>query len=142
MASSQSTAVTRPALRSASGFRPKRVHGAELFLLGHAVEKQLLADSVQHRLGVFGGDTEKNAGGAGGLTAPLLPIAQRGGADAEGRGKLRLAEMELRSDSGHGLGIDVIDAGGGFFVSAQVGTGFADTLKEILKIGVFHGIRL
>jgi len=33
----------------------------------------------------------------------------------------------------------VIDAGGGFFVSAQVGTGFADALEEVLEIGVFHG---
>jgi hypothetical protein len=88
---------------------------------------------------VFGGDAEKDAGGAGGLAAALFPIAQGGGADAEGGGKRRLAEVKLGPDGCHRLRVDAINATGSFFVSAQVGTGFAHTLEKILKIGVFHG---
>lgn len=88
---------------------------------------------------MFGGDTEEDAGGAGGLAAALFPVAECGGADAEGGRELRLAEVELGADGGDGLGVDVIYAGGGFFVSAEVGTGFTDALEEILEISVFHG---
>lgn len=37
----------------------------------------------QYGFGVFGGDLEEHAGGAGGLAAALLPVAQGGRADAE-----------------------------------------------------------
>ena len=80
---------------------------------------------------MFGGDAEQDAGRTGGLPTALFPVAQRGGADTEGGRKLRLAEVELGADGGDGFRSDVINAGGGLFVSAQVGSGFADALEEV-----------
>jgi hypothetical protein len=73
---------------------------------------------IQNRLGVLGGDEEEDAGGTGGLAVALFPVEEGGGADAKRGRKLRLAKVEPGADSGDGFGVDVIDTGGGFFVSA------------------------
>jgi hypothetical protein len=51
----------------------------------------ILAHCFEHGFGVFGGDAEENPGGSGGLAAALFPVAQCGGADAEGGRELCLA---------------------------------------------------
>lgn len=88
---------------------------------------------------MLGGDAKEHAGGTGGLAATLLPIAQCRRADAKRRRKCLLTETQFGANGGDRFGVDVIDAGRGALVSAKVGTGFADALEEILKIGFFHG---
>ena len=78
---------------------------------------------------MFGGDAKENAGGSGGLAATLFSVAQCCGVDAKGGRELRLTELELGTDGGDGFRCDVIDARGERFVSAQVGSGFADALQ-------------
>jgi hypothetical protein len=70
------------------------------------------------------------------LASALFPVSQRGGADTKGVRELCLADFELRADGGDRLGVDVINPEGGFFVSAQVGTGFADALEKVLEVGI------
>jgi hypothetical protein len=41
--------------------------------------------------------------------------------------------VEFGPDGGDGLRVDMIDAGGGFFVTAKIGARFADALEDRAK---------
>jgi len=93
---------------------------------------------LQHGLRVGFRDTQQCAGGAFGAAVALFPVLEGAGADADERGKLNLAQVELFT---HRFGIGPLLGGATcwFLFPAKNGTAFLEAGGELLEEFVFHG---